>query len=195
MIENWPTKRYATVVIDPPWPVTHNMIDRFTERGGTGKYYRHIQYDMMTLEEIAALPVSSCLLDSAYVFVWTVQKHLPYTFDLLRAWSLTYRYTMVWHKNTGATMFNWPFGNAEFVVVGTVGQPKLIGQNDFKMCFQAANRGHSVKPAEFYNTLARVTPAPRIDIFSRRLIPGFDVWGDEAPTETLECSQFPLFEV
>ena len=74
------------------------------------------------------------------------------------------------------------------------GSPKLLSQVDFKVAFNAPTRGHSVKPAEFYNTLARVTPAPRIDLFSRRLIPGFDVWGDEAPTQTLECSQLPLFK-
>ena len=65
--------------------------------------------------------------------------------------------------------------------MGRFGSPKY---KETKAFFTANNwhrTGHSEKPEEFYDLLRRVTPEPRIDIFNRRLIPGFTSWGNEAP--------------
>ena len=194
MIENFPTGEYKCVVIDPPWPVDHKAVPM------NSRYVPSMPYKMMSLEAITALPIANCLARDALVFVWTTQKFLPACFGILVAWGLKYRWTMAWHKRAGTvtgegvTPFNSPLYNCEFVVVGANGNPKLTSQKQFKTCFAAPTRGHSIKPAEFYSTIARVTEPPRLDIFSRRLIPGFDVWGDEVPTEVLSCSQYPLFE-
>ena len=188
MIDNWPTKKYATVVIDPPWPIKVAGAPR------NSGLLRQPPYRLMKLHDISILPINKILSDDAWLFVWTTQKFLPWTLNWIDDIGLKYAWTMVWHKKIGPQFFNCAMSNAEFVVVGRKGNPKLRGQNDFKMCFNASTRGHSVKPAEFYNTIARVTEPPRIDLFSRRLIPGFDVWGDEAPTEVLPNSQYPLFD-
>ena len=184
----FPTGKYRTAVIDPPWPL--KFIDRKVRPSQT-----EMPYKTMSIDEIKALPLPSILAEHAFVFLWTTQMFLLDALEILQwSWSLKYAFTMCWHKPAGFTPFNRPMFNAEFILVGRRGSPQLLGNNDFSVCFNAPARGHSVKPAEFYNTLARVTEPPRIDLFSRRLIPGFDVWGDEAPTQTLENSQFALFE-
>ena len=43
-----------------------------------------------------------------------------------------------------------------------------------------------MKPDEFYNLIREMSPEPRIDVFSRRIIAGFDCWGDESPNESQE---------
>ena len=186
-IKDFPTGEYKCVVIDPPWPVRTQQVPV-----GSG-YSKHLPYKLMSVKDISALPVQSTLAERAWVFVWTTQRFLRDTYSLLDAWGLSYRHIMVWHKNVGVQFFNSPMSNAEFVLIGAKGNPKFVGLNYFPACFCAPRRAHSVKPAEFYNTLVRVTEPPRLDIFSRRLIPGFDVWGDEAPTEVLEKSQYLLF--
>lgn len=46
-----------------------------------------------------------------------------------------------------------------------------------------APRGkHSKKPEDAYDMIRRNSPAPRLSMFSRRVIDGFEVWGDEAPS-------------
>ena len=77
--------------------------------------------------------------------------------------------------------FNHPYFNSEFVVVGTVGSPVMVSEKQVWTCFEAPTAGHSVKPSLFYETLVRCFPGPRLDVFARRIIPGFMGWGNEYP--------------
>ena len=134
-------------------------------------------YPTMSVEEIAKISLPK--YKDCFVFVWTTQKFLLHTFDILKLWGLKYRFTMTWIKNGGFQVYNYPQFNSEFVVLATCGNPEFIDTKDFFTAFYAKRRGHSVKPQEFYDLIVRVTPAPRIDMFSRRQIKGFDVWGNE----------------
>ena len=173
MTVDWSGLRgYRVAVIDPPWPVDHSMRTK-------GANYHRIPYRTMPLREIAELPVPDILFDDAHVFVWTTQRFLPFTIDQVHAWRLKYLLTMVWHKPGGPTPFWLPTFNCEFVVVAVQGTPRFPRNDQFLACFDAPTGRHSEKPAFFYEMIARVTHAPRIDLFARRQIPGFDVWGDE----------------
>ena len=169
--------KYATVVIDPPWPLPGIGLEKETGEN----IYGPTPYAMMTIGDIRSLPISEVLLPDAMVFCWTVNKWMPKTFDILGGWGLAYSFTMTWVKNGGIQTPVSPKFNAEWCIVGRRGKPQF---RDIK-AFMTANvwtRGaYSEKPEEFYDLLRRVTPAPRLDIFNRRHIPGFDSWGDEAP--------------
>ena len=163
--------RYATVVIDPPWPVRVNH----------SKYPCGLPYPVMTDREIRALPVGAVLAEDAFIFLWATQKRLPTAVDLLGHWGCRYRFTMAWHKEHGPQVLGHPRFNLEFVVVGSKGKPKFETTKAFSTAYCWPRRKHSEKPHEFYELLQRVTPAPRLDIFARRHIDGFDAWGNEAP--------------
>ena len=168
----YPSGEYKTVVIDPPWPVN------------IGKYKVGIEknkkkYDSMSVNDIISLPIHDMLSVDSFVYLWVTQRFLPDAFKCIDAWCDRYRFTMVWHKPHGFQPIGLPQYNAEFVVVGSIGKPKFISTKKFPTIFNAPRRGHSVKPEEFYELLRRVTDEPRLDMFSRRKIEGFDVWGDE----------------
>lgn len=40
---------------------------------------------------------------------------------------------------------------------------------------------HSHKPEEFHKIVERVSPGPYAELFARRKMPGWDIWGMEAP--------------
>ena len=138
-------------------------------------------YPTMSLDEIAALPLEQLALTDCWIFLWTVQKYLRSAFDIMESWGGTHVCTMVWHKNGGIQPLNRPMFNCEFVLMGRIGNPQLASSADFPTCFYARRQGHSVKPQAFYDILRRVTRPPRLDLFGRREIPGFDSWGNQAP--------------
>ena len=174
--DKWPTGPYDVVVIDPPWPVTgwKRRIDRRDSA---------VPYRTMPLAAIAALPVPALLAGHSWVFVWATQRFLPSALELLVGWNLAYRFTMSWNKGRGFKPVGSPTFDTEFVVCGTRGQPRFADTTDFgtSMNFRNPN-GHSVKPGRFYLLLERVCGrnARRLDVFARRRMDGWDVWGDEA---------------
>lgn len=183
-------RRYKTIVVDPPWP----------SRGYPGKdregnviRTRHA-YNLMSLDEIADMEIQSIATDDAFVFLWTINRFLRDAFDVLDAWELRYMFTMVWHKPHGPKPVGYPIYNAEFVVVGRYGSPRFTETTGFWTANQweglrspnSAPTGWgkfiaSAKPDGFYDMIRQKTPQPRIDMFARRAIPGFDRWGNEAP--------------
>ena len=185
-----PDGKYRTIVIDPPWPIQVMQ---------TQENPNHVDmdYPVMSVREIGELDIPSLLNDwdppkedmthdenanGAFVFLWTTQTFLPDAIRLLDGWGLSYAFTMVWNKNGGMVPFNKPQYNVEFVVVGRKGNPDFLELTDFKAGFYARRDGDSEKPEAFYKTLARVTQEPRLDMFNRRRIGGFETWGDENET-------------
>lgn len=185
--------RYRTVVIDPPWtPGTQNPRCPPEQKF---PHYGRLGYRTMSLDEIAELPVAAVLDDDALLFCWATGKRLPDAIRLVESWGCIYHTTMVWHKNAGAKWMVTMYLNAEFCVVGYKGRLRFADTKDFFAANYWPWQGHSAKPAGFYELLRRVTYPPRLDIFARRRIAGFDGWGDEYPAGPVpaETSQGSLW--
>lgn len=162
---------YDVIVIDPPWPMEKIERDVTPEQVA-------FEYPTMQEAELAAMPLP--VADDCHVWVWTTHKFLPMCLRLLDVWGLKYVCTFVWHKPGGFQPFGLPQYNCEFAVYARRGTPQFIDTKAFPVCFDAPRGKHSEKPEEFYDVVRRVTAGRRIDIFNRRQIDGFDVWGKEA---------------
>ncbi len=170
-----PAGKFETIVIDPPWPM--QKIERDVRPDQVG-------FDYPTMDETELLEfgddIDKMAGDDCHMFMWTTQKFLPLSLELLEAWEFRYVLTMVWHKPGGFQPIGLPQYNCEFVVYGRRGSPKFIDTKAFNCCFDGARREHSRKPDEFYSVIERVTAGPRIDIFSRERREGFSQFGNEA---------------
>jgi N6-adenosine-specific RNA methylase IME4 len=136
-------------------------------------------YPTMTEEELEAFPVADLAANDCHLFLWTTHKFLPMAFRLVEHWGFTYICTMVWHKAGGFQPFGLPQYNCEFVLFCRKGNLPFLDTKDFPCCFTGARREHSRKPDEFYRTIARVSPGPRLDVFSREARDGFAQYGKE----------------
>ena len=183
--------RFKTVVVDPPWDLPGLGL---TKRTSVEGYYYPQPYESLSIEQVCELPVADVLEDDAVLFCWTVNKFLPYTFDVIERWGLRYSFTMSWIKERGIQTPVSPCFNTEWAIVGKKGSPQWLETR----AFRAGNfwgRGqpvNSAKPEGFYDLLRRVTPGPRLDIFGRRRIAGFHSWGDEAPEGEPEPDHYQM---
>lgn len=163
---------YDVVVIDPPWPM--EKIER-DERPNQSEF----DYPTMKEDELKQLAIPCA--DNCHVWVWTTQKYLPMALRLLPAWGLKYVCVFVWHKPGGFQPYNLPQYNCEFAIYARKGAPTFVDTKAFNLCFDAPRGAHSEKPEPFYDVVRRVTAGRRLDMFGRRIIDGFDSWGNEAP--------------
>lgn len=164
--------RYHTIVIDPPWEM--QKIEREV---------RHLQHDFeyptMNEAELRAFePMQTLPAEDCHLYLWTTHKHLPLALELAEAWGFKYECLMTWVKNVGFTPFSW-MRSTEHVLFCRKGSPEMLRKGE-RLDFHAKVREHSRKPEEFYDVVRRVSPGPRIDVFSREDRPGFDAWGNEA---------------
>ena len=159
--------KFATVVVDPPWPL--RLAPTLTKTGNhqKGSFAPNLPYSTRTIDDISSLPIESLLDTDALVFCWTINQYLPQTFNIVEGWGCKYWFTMTWHKADGPQVPNAPKFNSEWIVVGKHGNPRF---DDIKMFF-ATNawkrdnqmwKGdphfvstHSEKPEGFYDLLRR----------------------------------------
>jgi N6-adenosine-specific RNA methylase IME4 len=168
-----PPGRYGTIVVDPPWPI--QKIERDVAPNQSG-----LDYPTMTLDQLAAWPVvRDKAADDCHLFCWATQKYLTDAIALAEAWMFHHVLTFTWLKPGGFQPFKMPQYNTEFVVYARRGTPAFRDTTNFATGFMAPRREHSRKPDEFYETVRRVTAAPRIDIFSREARDGFAQYGNE----------------
>lgn len=174
------SKKYQIIVVDPPWQV--KKIIRNKQRPNQ----REMDYPMMSLGEIAALPIAKIADENSWCFLWTTQKYLWDSKKILEGWGFNHKLTMVWEKTYGRSAgmplygFRW---NAEFILVGTLGKKEMFPKTKLiPVVFQAENIRHSQKPDRFYEL---ITPMgnTRIDIFARTKREGWDVWGNEVESD------------
>ena len=166
------TGKYDVIVIDPPWDV--KKIERYVAPNQS----KELDYPTMDAEQIANIKIPAN--DNCHIFLWTTQKFLPTSFEILKHWGVKYVLTMVWHKPGGFQPYNLPQYNAEFCLYGRIGTPIFKETKSFFTCYEWPRGAHSEKPQGFYDLINRVTDGNRIDMFNRRVIEGFETWGNES---------------
>lgn len=198
--------KYRTIVADPPWPMpdtgktTRRETDSkgvYTAKGGRqvdGTWWgRHrggsveIPYDRMTLPAIAALPVGEWAETDAHLYVWTTNRFLEDTYDIVRGWGFRPSQLLTWCKPPMGIGFGGAFvSTTEFFIFarrGTLPHKERIDTTWFNWSrvYENGSIAHSAKPDAFYDKVETVSPGPYLELFSRRARLGdWHYWGDES---------------
>lgn len=184
--------RYRTIVADPPWP--QKGAGPLRGREGFSDALcaasKPMPYQIMTVDQIANLPVSDQIERDAHLYLWTTNKFLEDAFLVMRCWGFKYSTTLVWAKRPMGGGLGGCYGLAtEYVLFGRRGKlPALrrIGRNHFDWKRPYDERGkpkHSAKPGGFFAMVEQVSPGPYLELFARQKRIGWHSWGDEVPSD------------
>jgi N6-adenosine-specific RNA methylase IME4 len=74
----------------------------------------------------------------------------------------------------------WTRSNSEFCLIATKGSPLRLA-TDVHQIVMAPVGEHSAKPEEVRRRIERLFPGPYLELYGRKLVPGWTVWGNEIP--------------
>jgi N6-adenosine-specific RNA methylase IME4 len=87
-------------------------------------------------------------------------------------------------------MGNYTRGNTEFCLMGVKGKPKRI-DNNVSQLIKSTIRQHSKKPDIVRDKITQLCgDLPRIELFARTKVHGWDVWGNDEKLEATPLESF-----
>jgi N6-adenosine-specific RNA methylase IME4 len=164
---------YRVGNVDPAWP--------YEIRKEDPSHRATHPYPQMFIEQICAFAFGSIMHEDSIVWLWTTNHHMREAFTVLDAWRFEPKTILTWAKDRMGTG-DWLRGQTEHAIMGVRGKPIVTLTNQTTL-LHAPMRANSQKPAEFYDFVESLCPAPRYcDLFSRyRHNDRWDCHGDEAP--------------
>ena len=164
-------KCFRVALIDPPW--RDAIGDGGHERGSHGKHYADMSFD-----ELAALPVDQVVTEDGYILLWCPTVLLKDGIALLEAWRAEYMTALIWVKDGNYGTGFYVRTRAELLLIGV--RPKSRPWLNKPDQVITAPRGrHSEKPPVHDLVAAAVGDGPFLEMFARRLVPGWTVIGNE----------------
>lgn len=168
-------QKYKTIYLDPPW-----------EESGGGKIKRGADrhYPLMSIKEIAALPVKELAdEDGCHLYMWVTNNFLQKGLELLKIWGFEYVTIITWQKDRFG-LGQYYRGITEHCIFATTKKKLPYKVLDGKRQqgvtgFFAPKTIHSRKPAEMRRMIEKVSYEPRIELFAREQFDGWDCWGNE----------------
>jgi N6-adenosine-specific RNA methylase IME4 len=174
----FPDKKYNIIYADPPWAYNFQKRKRLSEEAK-----QHL-YPTMSKQDILDLPVEDIAADDCALFLWVMNSELPLALDCINKWGFTYKtQAFTWVKTRTNTYHfgggNWTRSNPEQCLLATKGKIKRQSAS-VKNLVVSPLREHSRKPDSIRgNIVELVGDLPRIELFSRNQVEGWDVWGNE----------------
>lgn len=170
-------KKYSIIYADPPW--------KYKVQVGEGIAERH--YPTMQLDKIKSFLDDNKIQteNDSILFIWATYPMLKESIEVLESWG--FRYTTVgftWVKTTKNNKYPmnlgyWTRANPEICLIGIKGNPQRISTSIPNLVFSLA-REHSRKPDEIRDKIVElIGNLPRIELFSRKKINGWDSIGNE----------------
>lgn len=182
-------KKYNIVYADPPY----SFGDRMLSKGHGGYFYslddKH--YTPMEYKDICNLSISlrSHLDNDCILFMWSTDAHLKEAIGIMEAWGFEYvTVAFYWLKKetSGKDVCffgRWTMKSMEICLLGKRGKPQREAKN-VRQLVRATRREHSRKPDEVRERIVELMgDLPRIELFARRKVEGWDCWGNEVESD------------
>jgi len=182
-IADLPRNHFGAILGDPPY--------YYATRSANGRG-RSPDYNTMSIDEIAALPVGDLAAGNCVLFLWACWPTLADALKVIEAWGFEYKTCAFdWMKADASQidMFRddgdvqmglgyWTRANTEPCLLATRGKPKRL-HADVRQGILEPRREHSRKPDQVYDRIERLVAGPYLELFARQRRPGWTPWGDQ----------------
>jgi site-specific DNA-methyltransferase (adenine-specific) len=170
---SFPNKKYNIIYADPPW--------QYKESWGNGQ----VGYGTMKTEDICTLPVSEITGDQAHLYLWVTNPFICEGLEVCKNWGFDYKTLITWIKTykdgTPEMGMGYYFrGCTEHIIFGVKGKMKCRNKITRNMFYAVNSRNHSQKPECARDMIVKSSgDIPRIELFAREEIEGWDCWGND----------------
>ena len=183
--------RFPVIYADPPW--------RYGNQGTRDSTDKH--YVTMSLDEIAGMPIQDLATDDAWLFLWTTHNFLFDSQKVLEGWGFQYKSQIIWNKRdpdkngpSRMGMGNYARMCHEILIIASRGKPQGFTRRNVRSVVDALPGRHSAKPEIFRHIVESVTVGlePRLELFGRRVAPGWTVFGNQVEEDLLSATACPV---
>ncbi|MGA8783677.1 MAG: MT-A70 family methyltransferase [Terracidiphilus sp.] len=176
------TRRFGTILCDPPW--------QFQNRTGkiAPEHKRLSRYGTLRLQDIIGIPVCRIATQRSHLYLWCPNALLAEGLEVMKAWGFEYKSNIVWHKirkdgGSDGRGVGFYFRNVtELILFGIRGKDARTlkpGRTQVNyLC--SRKREHSRKPDEQYQIIESCSWGPFIELFARGEREGWTTWGNQA---------------
>jgi N6-adenosine-specific RNA methylase IME4 len=151
------------IVVDPPWSIL----------GST------LPYEAIEFDELKDLPIPELAAERSHLHVWTLPN--PYHFaayEIIRHWGFRVVSEFVWCKPQLGRGNYWRQSH-EILLTAVRSQDDRFDDRSLRSWIEAPRGRHSEKPDVVREMIERASPGPRLEVFARKLVPGWFTWGHE----------------
>lgn len=181
-------KKYKLILADPPWQFNSK------KTGGNMKSGADQKYNTTSISELKKMNVFDIADQDCLLAMWWVGAMPQEAIDLIEAWGfrLVNMNGLVWNKLTqnDKPYFGMGFytrAGSESVALAVKGKfkPKsrsvrAVFNAEAQIQFEAKVMAHSQKPKQVHDLLVELCgDVPRLEMFSRRPVDGWDAFGDQ----------------
>lgn len=164
-------QKFSCIYADPPW--------KFSNQGTRAATNNH--YVTMSVDEICDLPIASLTTEQAHLHLWTPNAFLFECPKIFAAWGFEFKSSFVWVKPEMGIGNYWR-NSHEILLLAVKG--KLTARSKSEMSWLQCSRGpHSAKPEKIRESIERLSPAPYLELFGRRAVSNWTVFGNEVQKE------------
>lgn len=177
----FPNKKYQIIYADPPWNL------KYLKETKKGINVYDLPYPTMGDKEIIELPVEQIADTNAVLFLWCVDNKIPLISDIMQGWGFKYvNVGFVWNKiakttnGVNATLSKYTRKSCEFCYIGKRGKYIVKKPSTVNQIINIPKEKHSKKPSAIRDRIVKLMgDLPRIELFARQKVDGWDCWGNE----------------
>ena len=159
--------RMGTIYIDPPWPFQGTVLP----------------YEPITPDELRKLPIPLLAAERCHIHMWaTGIKQQFAAKELIEGWNFRIVGDFVWCKSALGGRNYWRQSHEVLLTAVRANRDDRFDDHGLRSWIEAPRGRHSEKPEVVRGLIERASPGPRLELFARKVLPGWYVWGHEIST-------------